>query len=82
MIFGPTRSEGPAIMTEGFSKGRQKAISTNSNHVITIITTSLFLPHPESLEGSNKQGMLIREVSCGTVVLIMRDGGGGGGSQS
>ena len=31
-------------MTEGFSKGRQKTISPESNHVITIITTSPCIP--------------------------------------
>ena len=44
MIVGPTRSGGPTIMTEGFSKGRQKTISPESNHVITIITTSPLYP--------------------------------------
>ena len=39
MIVGPTRSGGPTIMTEGFSKGRQNLISPDSNQVITIITT-------------------------------------------
>ena len=36
MIVGPM----PTIVTEGFSKVRQKPISPKSNHVITIITTS------------------------------------------
>ena len=39
MIVGPTRSGGPTIMTEGFSKGCQNLISPDSNQVITIITT-------------------------------------------
>ena len=41
MIVGPTRSGGTTIMTKGCSKGCQKFISPESNHVITIITTSL-----------------------------------------
>ena len=40
MIVGPTRSGGTTIMTEGCSKGCQKYMSPESNHVITIITTS------------------------------------------
>ncbi len=43
LIVGPTRSGGTTIMTEGRSKGCQKSISSDPNHVITIITTSL--PH-------------------------------------
>ena len=44
MIVGPTRRGGATIMTEGCSKGCQKSMSPESNHVITIITTSpLFL---------------------------------------
>ena len=40
IIVGPRRSRGPTIMTKGCSKGCQKTMSPESNHVITIITTS------------------------------------------
>ena len=39
MIVGPTRSGGPTIMNEGCSKGCQKSMPHETNHVITIITT-------------------------------------------